>query len=400
LTRQNSKGGIDPATLLGAVCLIASGAFWFPAQWKLTGPTTGPEQLQAMSMGLFMTIGPSVIISLFVPWSKVGKMLARLHLTGFGQVLGVGLGLFLLYYAYQLTFAFWAGRPVIEAAGLEQIQTMVGLIATVIVPALLWAPAGREELAERMKTAHLLQSFEDGQKARIRELRIEELRIFRGAVVKYSHVLSSGVGEFSPRDAEMIAGHLVRLVKRVDGVLVAIANDAEEIAGTTTRYHGVLGVDPTITENLEYIGQSLRGMATSLLPDEDAGISSNGQEIIVHEGATTTINEPQRGEIREVVPSRSEASQPVISRSADDAENDPGSSRIAPGSAPRRANYDAFSLFKESTAPGVYWMAKDVAAILSIDQDTARRMVGEWQQAGWVVRGSINGRYRLSEESR
>lgn len=367
-TRQNVKGGFDLTSMLAAICLIVSGSFWFPIQWKLTTPTTQADQLIALSMGAFLVLAPPIITSLFVPWSRVGRLLQQMHLTGVGRVLGIGVGLFLLWYAWQLTAAYWAARPVIEQAGLEVVQTLVGIIATIGVPALLWAPTSREELAEKMKTDYMITQYEEAQKARLRDLRLRELKMIRLANI--------GFADLTSKQRDDLAHYQLDIVKGIDRVLSEIANDAAELAGLSDRYSGVLKIDDTITDNLDYVTQSLRG----LLPEPQPT------------GATTVSNVPVTG-----VPLGSEASQysaseSVGTRYAETTLEDPGRSR----NGTRPPNMEALSVVREHFGLG-YWTANNAAEVLAVDKNTAERMIGEWVTAEVVQKASLRGRYQIAE---
>lgn len=363
------------ATLLAYICMAVSGAFWFPAQWDLTSPTKGTEQLIAIAMGAFMVIGPPVITSLFVPWSRVGRLLAKLHLTPLGWVLGTAVGAFLLYYAYLLTSAFWASRPLIQAAGLEFIQTVVGLIATIAVPALLWVPIGRDELEDKIATDTMIQDYEDAQKARLRDLQLKELETYRLANIGFAHITSG--------QAEFLAGHQLNLVKRMDELMIGLANDAEAVAGSRQRYSHILDVDPNAVDTLNWITDSLRNIAGHRGPTSDDNVSQR---------ASTGADDSDS--IREVG-ARSEASENVGARYGDNAQSDLGSSRITQ---PDRISHESFVAVREHFKDN-WFTPQAVARLLDCEENTARRMISEWSQKGieWVVPTGMRGRWRVQK---
>ena len=157
----------DWGRVLGWVCLLGSLVFWVPIEWAMAEPVDTPiVALIALAFGCFMTFGPPVIVSIFVPGTRAGKLLLKLNALTPGKVVALGVGMFLIWHASRLLWHWWSARAA-GALGMAVEQTILGVIFTIIAPALLFEPQSRQELHEQLKDAHHTQVYEVASASRI-----------------------------------------------------------------------------------------------------------------------------------------------------------------------------------------------------------------------------------------
>src|SRR5262245_18810168 len=194
---DNGTSAKDAMRGLAAIALIAAGFFWFPVCWTLVEPTTIGEICIAISSGLFLVVAPPVLTSFLVPWSPAGMLLQKINARTWGQLVVVAASSYLIYYSYIILNAWWGARPAVAESGLTTYQTIIGIIAYALVPALLWAPVSSEELAEHLKQAQLVRRYEVQTAADIAILQTTLLRAQQQAAVGFANLAAAERKELS-----------------------------------------------------------------------------------------------------------------------------------------------------------------------------------------------------------
>ena len=171
MTRAQRRGthgtaAKDIMLLLAVACLIASAVYWWRVQSSLTS-----DKLIAGTFTAILTIAPPVLLSFCIPWSPGGMLLQKVNARTWGMMAVVAAAVYLLYYSFQLQWAWWSAQPQAAESGLIYQQVFVGMIGYIFIPALLWTPVSSEELEEKLKQAQLVKRYELQTQADIAILR-------------------------------------------------------------------------------------------------------------------------------------------------------------------------------------------------------------------------------------
>lgn len=194
---------------LALVALAGSAAYWWGVQSQLTS-----SRAVAAAFTAILTLAPPSLVSFLIPWSPGGMLLQQIHARTWGYAAAVGAALFLLAYSIEVQLAWWAAQPVVAGTGLILQQVILGLIGFIVVPALLWAPVSREELAAQVRQAHLVRRYELQTQADIAILRATLLRAQEQALV--------GFANLTPQERQELAAVLRALVRGIDQTLADI----------------------------------------------------------------------------------------------------------------------------------------------------------------------------------
>jgi hypothetical protein len=353
----NRGSGRDTLRALGLISLAASAAFWFPLQWDLVGPLTWRDSAIALAFGTFLVLGPPVFISFFVPWSPAAQLLARINMKTLGQVVALGCSLYLLYYSGQILYAWWSARPAVAASGLATQQMLIGIIATIIAPALLWAPVSSDELEEILKQDQMVKHYELQVQADIAYLQAVLLDAQRAAAIG----LTAAAKEQG--DANL-AWRMQWLVGAIDQTIGEIAHTVKKTSGTIAAFPQ-LGKDPKVIEVLDHIGNNV------------GGIAGMAPGVLVLEGTTSPEPPAQPPARTPGAPARPPA-PPAHPQAAT------GSPR-ASESAGSAGNWrEAYATARKHLSGA--WKRVELEQALSIRETQAGDYIRAWEQAGLVER--------------
>lgn len=257
-------GARDASFWTSVVCAIGAAAFWVPLQWALVTPRTIPEMIIAASLGLFMVVGMPTAISMYVPWTKAAEFMARLNLTWFGQLVGGLMAGFLLWYAGSSLWMFWSLRPVTAAGGMTWIgyQTVLGIIATILVPVFLWAPAAPDELAESMQRRKIIDEYEEATRAR--------RKIAREINIQIVQMVRQGLQNLSQDDRTLLGNHIARLMELSDGAVRDMRREYEDTVEVVAAFASPLE-NAQVVEQLDSTIALLGAAELPLLPAPATG---------------------------------------------------------------------------------------------------------------------------------
>ena len=156
---------------LSVILLAISMVYWWGIQSKLTD-----DVIVALAFTAIVTFVPPILVSFVIPSSPAAMLLQRLNLrTASFPVIVVAAG-YMLWYMFDLQWAWWAAQPVTSASDLVFSQVVIGMIGFVLVPALLWAPVSSEELAAYMRQRQMVDEYEEYAKARMLTLKAQLAR--------------------------------------------------------------------------------------------------------------------------------------------------------------------------------------------------------------------------------
>ncbi len=269
---QRRRGGFQftaktGLAILAVVAMFGSAAYWWGVQSQLTSNT-----IVAMAFTAIMVLAPPTLVSFLIPWSPAGMLLQKINARTSGYTVITVAALFLLYYSYDIQYAWWAAQPVVAESGYVLPQVLVGIIGFVIIPALLWTPVTSDELVEQVRQAHLVKRYELQTQADIAILRNTLLRAQEKALI--------GFANLTVQEREELASVMRGLVRGIDGTMKEIATSVKSVSGATVPFSSLEDNDQ-IKGYLDYISEALTD--TSLLPNS----GRNSERLTA--GSTATV---------------------------------------------------------------------------------------------------------------
>jgi hypothetical protein len=239
--------------ILAVVAMVGSAAYWWGVQSQLTSNT-----IVAMAFTAIMVLAPPTLVSFLIPWSPAGMLLQKINARTWGYTVITVAALFLLYYSYDIQYAWWQAQPVVAESGYVLPQVLVGIIGFVIIPALLWTPVTSDELVEQVRQAHLVKRYELQTQADIAILRNTLLRAQEKALI--------GFANLTVQEREELASVMRGLVRGIDGTMKEIASSVKSVAGATVPFNA-LEDNEQIKGYLDFISEALTD--SSLLPSNN-----------------------------------------------------------------------------------------------------------------------------------
>ena len=237
--------------VLAVIAMVGSAAYWWGVQSELTSNT-----IVAMAFTAIMVLAPPSLVSFLIPWSPAGMLLQKINARTWGYTVITVAALFLLYYSYDIQYAWWMAQPVVAESGYVLPQVLIGIIGFVIIPALLWTPVTSDELVEQVRQAHLVKRYELQTQADIAILRNTLLRAQEKALI--------GFANLTVQEREELASVMRGLVRGIDGTMKEIAQSVKSVSGATVPFSSLEDNDE-IKGYLDYISEALTD--TSLLPN-------------------------------------------------------------------------------------------------------------------------------------
>ena len=280
----------DMLRLLGLISLLASAAFWLPIQWQLVTPQSAPEMIIAVAFGLFLVLGPPIFVSFFIPWSPAANLIRQINMRTPGQVVALAAMIYLVYYAGWLGLTWWSFRPDVAAANLAPQQMIIGIIATIVAPALLWAPASQEELQEILRQQIMVERFRQQAEA--------DMAIYRGVVLDAQMIAARGLFGALGQHGDQHIGFLIDSV--MGGIEESIRGIQGQVATLSNVYIDMPSVDQASSDNvagiLQYVAESTQAALVQPAPIFMPPASARGE--------TITLNPPVRDQDAQREPPR------------------------------------------------------------------------------------------------
>ncbi|GIW03343.1 hypothetical protein [Roseiflexus sp.] len=237
--------------ILAFVAMAGSAAYWWGVQSQLTD-----NRIVAVAFTAILVLAPPSLVSFLIPWSPAGMLLQKVNARTWAFPVIIGCALYLLYYAFQLQWAWWAAQPVVAETDLVYQQVLIGMIGFIIIPALLWTPVSSDELAEQVRQAHLVKRYELQTQADIAILRATLLRAQEKALI--------GFANLTVQEREELAAVMQSLVSGIDRTLKEIGQTVKTVSGVALPFDSMLDDNEDIRDILDYIGDTLQ---TSVLED-------------------------------------------------------------------------------------------------------------------------------------
>ena len=231
--------------LLAVGCMGWSAVFW----WGIQSTLMPGNKLVATAFTAILVLAPPSLVSFLIPWSPGGMLLQKVNARTWGYGAVAACSAYLLYYSFQLQWAYWAAQPVVAESNLVYQQVFVGMIGFIIIPALLWTPVSSDELVEQVRQAHLVKRYELQTQADIAILRATLLRAQEKALV--------GFANLTVDEREELAGVMRGLVGGIDKTLREIGQTVKTVSGCALPFDGFLEDNEDIRDVLDYISESL-----------------------------------------------------------------------------------------------------------------------------------------------
>lgn len=265
--RGGSRGSLFTAknflAVLAVAAMFGSFAYWWGVQSQLTG-----NKIVAGAFTVIMVLAPPSLVSFLIPWSPAGMLLQKINARTWGYTVITVAALFLLYYSYDIQYAWWSAQPIVQESGYVLPQVLVGIIGFIIIPALLWTPVSSDELVEQVRQAHLVKRYELQTQADIAILRNTLLRAQEKALI--------GFANLTVQEREELASVMRGLVRGIDTTMREIATSVKSVSGATVPFAS-LDDNEQIKGYLDYISEALTD--TSLMPNSNsAKLAAQGQQ--------------------------------------------------------------------------------------------------------------------------
>jgi hypothetical protein len=238
-------------TILAFVAMAGAAAYWWGVQSQLTD-----NRIIAVAFTAILVLAPPSLVSFLIPWSPAGMLLQKVNARTWAFPVIIGCALYLLYYAFQLQWAWWAAQPVVAETNLVYQQVLIGMIGFIIIPALLWTPVSSDELVEQVRQAHLVKRYELQTQADIAILRATLLRAQEKALI--------GFANLTVQERAELAAVMQSLVSGIDRTLKEIGQTVKTVSGVALPFDSMLDDNEDIRDILDYIGDTLQ---TGVLED-------------------------------------------------------------------------------------------------------------------------------------
>lgn len=229
--------------LLAIGAMLGSAVYWWGVQSSLTS-----NKVIAAAFTALLVLAPPSLVSFLIPWSPGGMLLQKVNARTWGFVVVVGCAAFLIYYSFQLQWAWWAAQPVVANSNLVYQQVLIGIIGFIVIPALLFAPVSSDELVEQVRQAHLVKRYELQTQA--------DIAILRATLLRAQELALIGFARLTAEQREELAAIMRGLITGIDRTLVEIGETVKTVSGAAIPF-GALDDNDDIRDLLDYIGDEL-----------------------------------------------------------------------------------------------------------------------------------------------
>lgn len=285
--RRRSGQILTGRTLLAILAVIAMGgsaAYWWGVQSQLTD-----NQIVAAAFTAILVLAPPSLMAFLIPWSPAGMLLQKVNARTWAFPVIIGSALYLLYYSYQIQWAWWAAQPVVASAGYIESQVIIGIIGFIIIPALLWTPVSSDELVEQVRQAHLVKRYELQTQADIAILRATLLRAQEKALVGFANLTAA--------ERQELAAVMRGLVGNIDRTLREVGQTVKTVSGVAVPFDNLLDDNEDVRDVLEYISETLTN--NTLTPEDTLDSQSVAELPAPDDGYEQPRRRQERYEVEE-----------------------------------------------------------------------------------------------------
>lgn len=355
---------LDAASL---ICLSASAIFWLNLYWSLLSPTgISVSALIAVSMGLVYAVVLPVLWSMLIPSTPAGMLLQSTRTRTWGFIFVVAASIYLTFHAWTVLSAWWSVQPNVHATGQELWMAVACLIAFIGIPALAWVQATPEQWVEQIRQAHL-----------VRRLKIQhaaDIAILKTTLLRAQQKAAAGIANLMPAERQELVDTLRALFEGQNETLRAIAGTFRNVADVELSFR--TSDEDEMAQTFAYVADELERASRLVKTDAVAPALPD------HSAITTTPP----------VTRSSASARAATSMAA--AQGNTGQRAAAQDNAtPYAVEYDSARTQLRPT-----WSARQLAEALSVEELTARGILGAWMTAGVVDKTNLRGFYRFTTE--
>jgi hypothetical protein len=225
------------------ISMIGSGFYWWGLMHALT-----ENIVVAAAYTSLLVFAPPALLSFVIPWSPGGMLLQKINGQTWGYSTVVACAGFLIYYSYMIQYSWWAAQQVVADTGLVQMQSWIGVIGFIVIPALLWTPVSTGEMVETIKQAQLVKRYELQTQA--------DIAILRNTLLRAQEMALVGFANLTVQEREELAAVMHGLVSGIDATLKEIQDSVYAVSGATVPFKALMDNDD-IAGYLDYVANNL-----------------------------------------------------------------------------------------------------------------------------------------------
>ena len=358
----------DWGRILGWVCMIGSLIFWIPMEWSMAQPISGiADALIAVAFGVYVAVGAPVIVSIFLPGTRAGRLLLSLNIATPGKIVGLGAGGFLIFHAFRLLYYWWLGR-VAGQAGMAYEYAILGVVFTIISPALFYEGQSEAELHESLAQEHATQVYEQAAQGRI--------NLMLQARLNAEGLMKKGLENLSTRESEIVARYMRGFTEAVDQRHLEWQKQIKETSGVILPY-SPLGADPRVADMFSFLGNLSETTAID--------VQATRREIEAHTQQQLDAGRPSDGRLQPLP--QPVAAAPTVAPAATAAARS-GPSETVPvrsDEQPEGDNWESYCLAYEALVNEQPFIRADIERVLKCKRSKAGTLIADWKTQGWAA---------------
>ena len=279
------------------------------------------------------------------------------------------------------------------------------LIAFIGIPALAWVQATPEQWVEQIRQAHLVH--------RLKIQHAADIAILKTTLLRAQQKTAAGIANLMPAERQELVDTLRALFEGQNETLRAIAGTFRNVADIELNFR--TGNEDDLAQTFAYVADELEQTAMQVKTNPDHAWELPNHQVTLHHAAThhaathhaathhaathhaATHHAATHHAVTTVAPSSSmshaNASGRVPSVPIDAHGNARQRTPPLDPTLPYAVEYGAARTQLRPT-----WSVKQLAETLSIEESTARGILGVWMTAGLVDKTNLRGFYRFTAE--
>jgi len=255
--------------IMAVIFLLASGVYWHEIIKLVTTDT-----FAQLSLTLLLTIAPPTLSSFIFPFTPTGMLLRKYQSRTIGNIVVIASAMVLIYYQWVLSSNWWATQAVVTDSNLVILQSIVGLIGFVAVPALAWPATSDTEMMEQISQNRLVQRYELQTKA--------DIAILRNSLIRARDLSAIGFANLSDGERQEMNGIMRGITKGIDHTLDEMIESVNTVSGAKLKAGSL---QPKVGQYLDYVAESLElepQRTQQTAPSGKQGRANNGQNVMTN----------------------------------------------------------------------------------------------------------------------
>lgn len=362
--------------------LMAGVVFWANFFVVMIQPVLLTDWLQTLVMAVGYAIVLPMLLSTLVPSTPAGMLLQQTRVRTAGFAVTIGATLFLCWHALNVLWAYWASKPNAADTGQDMALAIGSLIIFVLVPALAWVQAAPDRWVAEVQSAMAVRRLKMAHEANIMAAKTQYLRTIS--------LLRRGVANLSAQEHAELAGGLVMFQRAENEAIGTIVDTLEAMTGIST------GVNLIGDAELEDAYTGITRKLAGLIAEPNTADYVEATPVAAAEAPRPRFppsSEPWDGaELPHAVSAHQDAVPATLPPRRKTAEAE---ASAAQRGAARRYAAEFRAVAEAFPSPAVFTSAR-VAEVVDKSDRTAREMLTEWLDAGWVARGEAKNSYYIT----